>query len=187
MALKTLITYSATFAAGALAFAAIAGAQGSFMEPVVSASSQPSSESRNSLVEEVEQVAPSNNTDDAAISESGQDSDAAPTSSQANAETDLTASDQTIADESGAVTNIADLQRNSRVLIEGVVTRASEEDEFVIEDTTGSVQVYTGSTFFVAEVGERVLVEGFVDESLLLEVYAQKVTHQDGRVTSITY
>ena len=86
-----------------------------------------------------------------------------------------------------AVDEIASLQRNSRVVIEGVVIRVNEEDEFVIEDSTGSVQVFTGNTFFVADVGETVRVVGFVDESLLLEVYAQEVIHSDGRVTAISY
>ena len=73
------------------------------------------------------------------------------------------------------------------MVIEGVVIRANEEDEFVIEDSTGSVQVFTGNTFFMADVGETVRVVGFVDESLLLEVYAQEVIHSDGRVTTISY
>lgn len=85
------------------------------------------------------------------------------------------------------VTNISQLERNTRVVIEGVVMRTREEDEFVLEDATGSVQVFTGTTFFPVEVGEQVRVRGFVDESLLLEVYAQEIIHRDGSVTKIDY
>lgn len=92
-----------------------------------------------------------------------------------------------VANSQNPLTNVAELTRGSRVEIEGIVVRASEEDEFILEDSTGRVQVFTGNSFFVANVGEQVRVSGFVDDSLLLEVYAQEVLHSDGRVTAISY
>jgi uncharacterized protein YdeI (BOF family) len=146
MSVPRVMTYVATFGAGALAFAAV----GFFQAPFnAQATAEP-----NSVATAAVESAPSQ---------------ASATQSRAG------------------VDEIGSLQRNARVVIEGVVTRATEEDEFVLEDSTGSIQVYTGTTFFVANVGETVRVVGFVDESVFLEVYAQEVIHSDGRVTTISY
>jgi len=86
---------------------------------------------------------------------------------------------------SQGVTPIGNLVRNSFVTIQGTVERVSDEDEFFIQDGTGSVKVWTGGTFFTVSPGEQVTVEGFVDEDLLLEVYAQRIINSDGEVTTI--
>jgi uncharacterized protein YdeI (BOF family) len=83
------------------------------------------------------------------------------------------------------VTNIGDITRNTPVFISGVVERVSDEDEFVLQDATGSVRVWTGATFFTVSLGEEVSVRGFVDDGLLLEVYAQEITRSDGTVLTI--
>jgi uncharacterized protein YdeI (BOF family) len=84
-----------------------------------------------------------------------------------------------------AVINIGDITRNTPVFIRGVVEEVSDEDEFVIQDATGSVRVWTGATFFTVSLGEEVSVRGFVDDGLLLEVYAQEITRSDGTVLTI--
>ena len=157
--LKRVLTYVAAFAAGAIAFGVVGSTQGYFGEDPAVAQVSMVEDPPSQMKLAQPSTAPSTE----------------PATSMATSE------------KPGSITAISDLVRNSRVQIEGVVVRASEEDEFILEDATGSVQVYTGTSFFVAEVGERVRVSGFVDESLLLEVYAQEIVHEDGRVTTIRY
>lgn len=156
MKLRRTLTYIATFAAGAIAVAAVT---------VFDSSNSLTSTASDRVAQGV-------------------------SSNQEPAKKKLQQSEVVVASEQNPETNITaivNLERNTRVVIEGVVQRTREEDEFVLEDDTGSVQVFTGVTFFPVEVGERVTVTGFVDESLLLEVYAEEIIHQDGRVTKIDY
>ena len=85
------------------------------------------------------------------------------------------------------VSSITALVRNTMVTIEGTVTRASEEDEFIIKDSTGSVQVYTGRTFYTVQVGDVVSVSGLVDESAQLEVYADEIRFEDGTILKVRH
>ena len=85
------------------------------------------------------------------------------------------------------VTMVRDLVRNTMVTVEGTVTRASEEDEFVITDSTGSVQVYTGRTFFTVEQGQVVSVRGLVDDSSYLEIYADEIVLPDGSIVQVRH
>ncbi len=85
------------------------------------------------------------------------------------------------------ISSIAGLVRNTLVTIEGTVTHASEEDEFIIQDSTGSVQVYTGRTFFTVNVGDVVSVNGLVDEAAELEIYADEITFEDGTVVKVRH
>lgn len=87
-------------------------------------------------------------------------------------------------DEKG-LTAIGSLQRNTMVSVQGVVQRITDEDEFQLADDTGSIQVSTGNQFFTVEQGETVTVSGFVDDDLILEIYAQEITRQDGSVVTI--
>ena len=87
-------------------------------------------------------------------------------------------------DEKG-LTAIGSLQRNTMVSVQGVVQRITDEDEFQLADDTGSIQVWTGNQFFAVEQGETVTVSGFVDDDLVLEIYAQEITRQDGSVVTI--
>lgn len=84
------------------------------------------------------------------------------------------------------VISIGALQKNTMVTVQGVVQRISDEDEFVIADETGSVKVSTGNQFFTVEQGEWVIVEGFVDDDLILEIYAQQITREDGTEVTIS-
>lgn len=85
------------------------------------------------------------------------------------------------------VTKIGDLVRNTMVTIEGTVTRINDEDEFVITDSTGSIQVYTGRTFFAVDQGQRVSVRGLVDDGVLLEIYADEIVLPDGSVVDVRH
>lgn len=85
------------------------------------------------------------------------------------------------------ITSIGNLVRNTMVTVEGTVTRINDEDEFVIADSTGSIQVYTGRTFFTVEQGQTVSVRGLVDDGVLLEIYADEIVLPDGSVVEIRH
>ena len=91
----------------------------------------------------------------------------------------------TVHSEEKGLTAIGSLQRNTMVSVQGVVQRITDEDEFQLADHTGSIQVSTGNQFFAVEQGETVTVSGFVDDDLVLEIYAQEITRQDGSVVTI--
>jgi uncharacterized protein YdeI (BOF family) len=89
-----------------------------------------------------------------------------------------------------ARTLVHDLRPYEVVLIEGVVDRITDEDEFRLRDASGSVRVYIGwrNRMPVAR-GERVSVVGIVDGlgigRLFREVYAYQITTSDGRVIEL--
>jgi uncharacterized protein YdeI (BOF family) len=92
----------------------------------------------------------------------------------------------TEADAREEATAIGDLTRNTFVVVAGTVERVNDEDEFALMDSTGSVRIDTGTTFRTVTPGESVTVTGFVDEDLLLEVYAQEIRLSTGEVIPIT-
>lgn len=88
------------------------------------------------------------------------------------------------------VTNIGSLERGDRVTLQGEVTRILDDDEFRLEDATGSVRVYIGwRNRVMVDVGETVTVKGVVDDDLDTyfrpEVYAEEIILQDGRTVSL--
>jgi uncharacterized protein YdeI (BOF family) len=85
------------------------------------------------------------------------------------------------------VSRIGSLSRNTMVTVEGTVTRINDEDEFVIADSTGSIQVYTGRTFFSVDQGQKVTVRGLVDDGVLLEIYADEIVLPDGSVVEVRH
>lgn len=87
----------------------------------------------------------------------------------------------------GPKTAIANLENNTLVTLTGQVTRVSQEDEFILSDPTGSVQIYTGKNHFTVFEGEIVTITGLVDRSIIIEVYANEIQHQDGTVTRIQH
>ena len=83
------------------------------------------------------------------------------------------------------VTKIENLERGSNVTLQGEVTRILDEDEFRLQDETGSVRVYIGwRNRVMVDVGEKVTVSGFVDDDLVSyfrpEVYAREIVREDG-------
>jgi len=81
------------------------------------------------------------------------------------------------------VTPIADVKRGTMVTVEGTVERITDEDEFRLTDASGSIRVYVGPNWVPAEVGELIIVSGFVDNDLgPREIYARSLTRADGSV-----
>lgn len=69
------------------------------------------------------------------------------------------------------------------VTVAGTVDRITDEDEFRLRDSTGTVRVYVGPNWVPASVGEEVSISGFVDTDLgPLEIYARSLTRADGEV-----
>jgi uncharacterized protein YdeI (BOF family) len=84
------------------------------------------------------------------------------------------------------ITPIADAQRGTMATVQGTVERITDEDEFRLADATGNIRIYVGPNWVPAEVGETVIVNGFVDDDLgPREVYARSLTRADG--TMITF
>lgn len=72
------------------------------------------------------------------------------------------------------------LQRGQPVTIAGIVDRITDEDEFLLRDDTGKVEVYVGANLVPALEGENVTVIGTVDDDGLLEIYARAIIRADG-------
>jgi len=88
------------------------------------------------------------------------------------------------------VTPIEKLASGMSVTVQGEVTRILDEDEFRMEDATGSVRVYIGwRNRMVVHVGEEITVRGVVDDDLVSffrpEFYAFEITRQDGTVIKL--
>ena len=89
-----------------------------------------------------------------------------------------------------AVTKIDDIERGATVALKGEVTRILDEDEFRLQDETGSVRVYIGwRNRVMVDVGETVTVRGFVDDDLINyfrpEVYAREIIRADGSTVTL--
>ena len=103
------------------------------------------------------------------------------------AATALTALLASTAAASGSVTPIDQLRRGAMVTVQGIVERITDEDEFRLADTSGTVRIYVGPNWVPADVGEAVIVDGFVDDDPgPLEIYARSLTRADGTVITFS-
>jgi uncharacterized protein YdeI (BOF family) len=85
-----------------------------------------------------------------------------------------------------SLTPIGSLERGTMVMMEGSVDRILDTDEFRLADDSGAVRIYVGPNWAPVDVGERVTVQGFVDDGIgPLEVYARSMTREDG--TELTF
>lgn len=87
----------------------------------------------------------------------------------------------------GNITSIGDLERGMSATIQGEVTRILDEDEFRIQDQSGSIKVYIGWKNRVSfPTGEKLTVNGFVEDDLKSyfrpEFYAFEIVRADGSV-----
>jgi uncharacterized protein YdeI (BOF family) len=80
---------------------------------------------------------------------------------------------------------IGDLRRGTMATVEGNVERITDEDEFVLVDATGDIRVYIGPNAMPVRIGDAVRVEGFVDDDLRMELYADTITLPDGSVVTL--
>ncbi|MEM1048893.1 MAG: hypothetical protein AAGL24_22265 [Pseudomonadota bacterium] len=84
-------------------------------------------------------------------------------------------------------TPIADIQRGQSVTVSGVVDRFFDTDEIRLRDETGTVRVYLGSQPLPIVSGERLVVEGIMDDDLVMnELYARQITRQNGEKIGIS-
>lgn len=82
---------------------------------------------------------------------------------------------------SGAITPIGEVERGTMVSVQGTVERITDEDEFRLTDSTGTIRIYVGPNWVPVNLGEAVTVDGFVDNDLgPKEIYARSLTRQDG-------
>lgn len=85
---------------------------------------------------------------------------------------------------------IEDVTRGAQVNIQGQVTRILDEDEFRLQDDTGSIRIYIGWKNRVpVNIGETVKVSGFVDDDLVNtfrpEIYASQLVREDGKIIKL--
>ena len=88
------------------------------------------------------------------------------------------------------ITAIGDITRGTDVTLKGRVTRILDEDEFRLQDDTGSVRIYIGwKNQVMVNTGETVKVSGFVDDDLVNtfrpEVYARELVRESGEVIEL--
>ena len=83
-------------------------------------------------------------------------------------------------------TAVQDLRRGMGAIIDGVVKRITDDDEFLLADETGSILVYIGPNAMPVRAGDRVRVAGAVDDDGPLEFYPTAITLPDGRVAPLS-
>lgn len=85
---------------------------------------------------------------------------------------------------------IDSLERGMTTTITGEVTRILDEDEFRLQDESGSVRVYTGwQNRVMINSGEKLSVRGFVDNDIASyfrpEFYAFEIIRENGEVVKL--
>jgi uncharacterized protein YdeI (BOF family) len=80
---------------------------------------------------------------------------------------------------------VADAKRGTFVTLEGEVTRILDEDTFRLTDMTGDIRIYIGPNRMPVRIGDRVAVNGFVDDDFgPREVYADALETADGTIVT---
>ena len=84
---------------------------------------------------------------------------------------------------------IGEVGRGERVTIRGEVVRFLDEDEILVRDESGRIEVYTGSAVDPPPaIGEVITVTGRVDDDLIAirrELYASTIIRADGTILEI--
>ena len=80
------------------------------------------------------------------------------------------------------MTAVADLRPNAEVTVAGTVLRITDDDEFILGDATGEVQVYLSSGSMPVQPDQAVTVMGRVDDDGPIELYARTLILPDGTV-----
>lgn len=88
--------------------------------------------------------------------------------------------------QAGQTTPIAQILPGTQVTLEGVVERIPDEDEFILADETGAIEVYLGPNRVPVSLGESVTVTGFVDDEGPPDLCASSITRADGTLIGIT-
>ncbi|MEO1237734.1 MAG: NirD/YgiW/YdeI family stress tolerance protein [Planctomycetota bacterium] len=83
------------------------------------------------------------------------------------------------------ITPVDRVRRGQPVVLRGEVERVRDEDEFVLRDATGSIEVYIGwQNPMPVRVGDRVTVHGVADDDAFPgrrpDVYAREIVLPDG-------
>ena len=82
---------------------------------------------------------------------------------------------------------IAQIKRGQSVTVQGEVDRFFDTDEIRLRDDSGTVRVYLGPRAVPIDSGERITVEGVMNDDLVNnELYARKITRANGDVIEIT-
>lgn len=84
-----------------------------------------------------------------------------------------------------SIQTIDSLKAETIVTVKGTVERIRDEDEFILKDETGSIQIYIGPNTMPVSLGDEVTVKGMFDNDVVKrEIYAHELTDVDGNVTT---
>lgn len=84
-----------------------------------------------------------------------------------------------------SIQTIDSLRPETIVTVQGTVESIRDEDEFILKDETGSIQIYIGPNTMPVSVGNEVTVKGMFDNDIVKrEIYAHELTDTDGNVTT---
>ena len=84
------------------------------------------------------------------------------------------------------ITAIQDLVYDQPAHIRGLIEQRLDDDEFLLRDESGVIEVYTTRSWTDYEIGDTVTVSGRLDDDEpVREFYASSVTLYDGTVVEL--